>query len=280
MSVSKKIKLFIYFKKIGLLLLIYSISISHAMANRLVFSTPPTQSAELTVKNYQPLVDYLSKTIGQTIDIEPAHNYQEYTSKMRKGEYDLVLDGAHFIKWRIEKQRHNVVAKQPGDLHFVVVVKNESKIKTERDLWTKSLCSLPVPHIAPLTLLAHFNNPVREPSIIPVKSFKDGMACLEKGNGVAVLLRDKYWQKAVKDKSKYRVVYTTKRKLPARGLTVSDRVSKGDQTKIANALTSDKGREYTEKAFSTVGGGNFVQANTKDFDSLDEVIELVWGFNL
>ena len=95
-----------------------------------------------------------------------------------------------------------------------------------------------------------------------------------------MLLRDKFWQKAVKDKSKYRVVYTTKRKLPARGLTVSDRVSKGDQLKLADALTSAKGREYTEQAFSTVGGGNFVQADTKDFDSLDEVIELVWGFNM
>lgn len=268
-----------YFNKIGLLLLIYLICISNAMAKNIIFSTPPTQSPEMTVKNYQPLVDYLAKTIGQSIVIEPAKNYQEYTTKMRQGKYDMVLDGAHFIKWRIEKQNHMVIAKQPGDLHFVVVVKKESKIRNERDLWTKPLCSLPVPHIAPLTLLAHFNNPVREPIIVPVKSFKSGLECLQKGKGAAVLLRDKYWEKAVKNKSDYRVVYTTKRKLPARGLTVGERISTSDQRKITTALTSIKGREYTDKAFSTVGGGKFVPANSKDFDSLDEVIELVWGFN-
>jgi len=106
------------------------------------------------------------------------------------------------------------------------------------------------------------------------------MECLQKGEGVAVLLRDKFWQNAVKNKSDYRVIYTTTRKLPARGLTVGSRFSKTDQQKITYALTSAKGREYTEKALSTVGGGKFVHADTKDFDGLDEVIELVWGFNL
>jgi sulfur transfer complex TusBCD TusB component (DsrH family) len=159
-------------------------------------------------------------------------------------------------------------------------VKKNSKFRNLKDLWTKPICSLPVPHIAPLTLLAHVNNPITEPVIVPVTSFKSGLKCLQKGDGVAVLLRDKYWQKAVKDKSDYRVVYVTKRKLPARGLTVSPRVSSISKRKITKALISAKGREYTEKAFSTVGGGKFVRANTKDFDSLDEVIQLVWGFNL
>jgi len=279
MAVIKKTKIS-YFYRVTLLVMMLCMCMSNVAAKQLIFSTPPTQSPELTLKNYQPLVDYLSQTIGQSIVIEPAHNYQEYTSKMRKGEYDMVLDGAHFIKWRIEKQHHMVIAKQPGDLHFVVVVKKDSKINNDRDLWTKPLCSLPVPHIAPLTLLAHYNNPVREPIIVPVDSFKSGLACLQKGDGVAVLLRDKFWEKAVKNKSDYRVVYTTKRKLPARGLTVSSRVSKADQGKITQALISAKGQEYTEKAFSTVGGGKFIQASTSDFESLDEVIQLVWGFNL
>ena len=95
---------------------------------------------------------------------------------------------------------------------------------------------------------------------------------------MAVLLRDKFWQKAVKDKSNYRVIFTTKRKLPARGLTVSNRVSKAEQQKITYALTSDKGRMFADKALSTVGGGKFVHANTRDFDNLEQVIELVWGF--
>jgi len=270
----------VYFKCISLLALIYAGFISNATAKDLVFSTPPTQSAEVTLKNYQPLIEYLSKTIGHRIVIDPARNFQEYTSKMRKGEYDMVLDGAHFIKWRIEKLHHRVIAKQPGDLHFVLVVKNKSIYKHEKDLWAEPVCSMPVPHIAPLTLLAHYNNPIIEPVIVPVDSFKSGLECLNKGDGVAVLLRDKFWENAVKNKGDYRVIYTTKRKLPSRGLTVSNRISEADQRKIAHALTSVEGHEYSEKALSTVGGGKFIHADTKDFDSLEDVIELVWGFNL
>jgi len=280
MAVFIETKINLYFKRIVFILFLNFIFTSSVMAKVLIFATPPTQSSETTLKNYQPLVDYLSKTIGQTIIIDPAHNYQEYTKKMREGVYDIVLDGAHFIKWRIEKQHHVVIAKQPGDLHFVVVVKKDSNIKDMRDLWTKPICSPPVPHIGPLTLLAYYNNPIREPIIVPVESFKSGLACLQKGDGVAVLLRDKFWQNAVKDKSGLRVLYVTQRKLPARGLTVGPRVGLLAQKKITNALISSKGREYTEKAFSTVGGGKFVAADTKEFDNLEEVIQLVWGFNL
>lgn len=280
MAVFSSIKINRYVNKMVFILLMCFISTSSVLAKDLIFSTPPTQSAETTLKNYQPLVDYLSKAIGQTIVIDPAHNYQEYTKKMREGVYDMVLDGAHFIKWRIEKQHHAVIAKQPGDLHFVIVVKKNSKIRKLRDLWTKPICSPPVPHIGPLTILALYNNPIREPLIQPVGSFKKGIECLRKGDGVAVLLRDKYWANRVKDKSEFRLLYTTKRKLPARGLTVGPRISLAAQKKITQALTSKKGREYTEKAFSTVGGGRFVRAYTKEFDSLEEVIQLVWGFDL
>jgi ABC-type phosphate/phosphonate transport system substrate-binding protein len=108
-----------------ILLAFMSVLASHAAVadnSQLVFSTPPTQSPETTLKNYQPLVDYLSKSIGQKIVITPAKNFQEYTKNMREGNYDILLDGPHFIKWRIDHQHNVVVAKQPGELHFVVVV--------------------------------------------------------------------------------------------------------------------------------------------------------------
>lgn len=263
-----------------LVLSMFFISISTVMAKDLIFSTPPTQSPETTLKNYQPLVDYLSKAIGRTIVIDPAKSFPEYTRKMREGKYDMIFDGPHFIKWRIDKQHNVVVAKQPGELHFVIVVKKNSKYKELRDLWTKPVCSPPVPHLGTLTLLAIYNNPIREPQIIPVGSFKRGVECLRKGNGVAVLLRDKFWYKRVKDKSDLRIMYRTTRKMPARGLTVNSRFSKAARRKITEALTSKKGHEYSEKAFSTIGGGKFVRAHTEEFNNLDQLIKMVWGFEL
>lgn len=244
----------------------------------LIFSTPPTQSPETTKKNYQPLVDYLSKGIHQKIVLEPAQSFQEYTRKMREGHYDMIFDGPHFINWRIKHQENIVVAKQPGELHFAIIVKKHSEYTKLRDLWARPVCSPAVPHLGTLTLLELYSNPIREPQIVPVQSFKHALECLRQGNGVAALVRDKYWYKKA-DKKGLRILYITKRKMPGRGLTVNQRINKRSQKIITQLLTSAKGRRFSEKAFSTIGGGKFVKANTADFKELDETLKLVWGFH-
>ena len=36
-----------------------------------------------------------------------------------------------------------------------------------------------------------------------------------------------------------------------------------------------------EKAFSTIGGGGkFVKADAKEYEGLDELLKMVWGFHL
>jgi len=97
--------------------------------NPLIFGTPPTQSTALTKTNYQPLANYLGKVIGRKIAVKPAATFHEYTRKMKAGYYDLILDGPHFIKYRIEKMKHIVLVKQPGELKFAVVVRKDSKLK-------------------------------------------------------------------------------------------------------------------------------------------------------
>jgi len=251
---------------------------SNASDKILVFSTPPTQSPRTTIRNYQPMVDYISDAIGEKIVIDAPKNFQEYTKKMREGKYDLIFDGPHFIKWRIEKQDHVVIAKQPGELHFVIVVKKGSGYRKLRDLWGKRVCSPAVPHLGTLTLL-NLYNPLREPRIVSVQSFKHALQCLKRGQGSAALVRDKFWIKTKVDKSDLELMYYTRRKMPARGLTVNHRVSKAAQIKITQALTSKKGRKYAEKAFSTIGGGRFVKAEKTDYKNQDNLINIVWGFH-
>jgi len=245
----------------------------------LVFSTPPTQSPKTTIRNYKPMVDYISEAIGEQIIIDAPKNFQEYTKKMREGKYDLIFDGPHFIKWRIEKQNHVVIAKQPGELHFVIVVKKGAGFRKLRDLWGRRVCSPAVPHLGTLTLLKLYDNPLREPQIVSVQSFKHALQCLKQGKGSAALVRDKYWLKTKVDKSDLELMYYTRRKMPARGLTVNHRVSKAAQLKITQALTSKKGRKFSEKAFSTIGGGRFVKAEKTDYKDLDNIINIVWGFH-
>jgi hypothetical protein len=141
------------------------------------------------------------------------------------------------------------------------------------------MCAPPVPHIGTLTIIEQFGNPIREPEVIPVDSFKQGIECLRGNKAAAALVRDQFW-KNLPNKDDLKVIFTTPRKMPSRALTANSRVSKAALEKMTDALTSAEGRQYAEKAFSTVGGGYFIKADTAEYDELGELLKLVWGFHL
>ncbi len=253
---------------------------SHALARDLVFGTPPTQSPEVTLRNYQPLADYLGKITGQKIVLKPAKNFYQYTRKMRNNEYDLILDGPHFIKYRLDKMQHTVLVKQPGDLRFAIVVANDSPITDHQQLISKKVCSPSVPHLGTLTFLGLYSNPIRQPTMKPVQGFKHAIDCVRSGKATAAVVRDKYWLKKVKDKQGLKVIYVTKNKMPARGLTVNTAtVDGGTQERIKQALLSDKSQALVKQALSTIGGSRFVTADQVEYASQEELLTMVWGFH-
>jgi ABC-type phosphate/phosphonate transport system substrate-binding protein len=254
---------------------------SLAGVNDIIFSTAPTQSPELTLQNYQPLAEYLSRVTGKHVLVKPAKNFQEYSANMRNGTYDMLFDGPHFISYRLLKKNHILIAKLPGELRFAIVARKDANIKKLHDLIGKRVCSPSLPHLGTLTFLDLFPNPVRQPEMQPVQSFKEALACIKNGTAQAAVFRDKFWNKKVKDKSKFKVVHVTKHKLPERGITISSKVDKTTREKITKALTTPEAAIYLEKAFSTIGGkSKFIHADKNDYENLDELLKVVWGFHL
>lgn len=250
-------------------------------AKELVFGTPPTQSPEVTARIFQPLADYLGKVSGHKIVVKPAKNFHEYTRKMRNDEYDLILDGPHFIKYRIDKMGHNVLVKQPGDLQFAVVVAADSPVSDYNNLVGKRVCSPGVPHLGTLTFLDLYTSPIRQPVLRPVQSFKDAIECVRGGKATAAVVRDKFWLKKVKNKQGLKVIYVTKTKMPARGLTVNNKtVDKVTQQRIMSALLGTKSQELVQQALSTVGGKRFVKADHNEYARQEELLAQVWGFHI
>ena len=95
-----------------------------------IFSAPPRETGESESEVYQPIADYLSKATGKKIVYQGSNNWLTYQDKMRKGTYDLVFDGPHFVSWRMNRLQHVPLVKLAGDLAFVVVVrKDNNRIK-------------------------------------------------------------------------------------------------------------------------------------------------------
>jgi len=249
----------------------------------LVFSTPPTQPPDVTRRNFQPLVDYLSRKSGRKIRLVPARSFLEYANKMRAGEYDMLFDGPHFIAWRIKHLDHTALAKLPGKLRFYVVVREDAGIGRVSDLVGKRVCGPASPNLATLSFIDEFRNPARQPIVIPVKSFRHALMCLKKGKSVASVFRDKFWDRKVPGGAKkgLTVLAVIDRNVPDRGFSITREVDAETRRKLRKALIATSDTEIAAKVLASIGGARkgFVPATDAEYRGLERLLRPVWGFH-
>ncbi|QKT04281.1 phosphate/phosphite/phosphonate ABC transporter substrate-binding protein [Ectothiorhodospiraceae bacterium 2226] len=260
------------------LALLMAVSLPTA-AETIVFATAPTQSPEATVQQYQPIVNFLSRATGKRVEVATTRSFIEYASRMRKGEFDLIFDGPHFIGWRNQHLDHEVLAKLPGELRFVVVTRADASIDGVDDLIGRRVCGPAVPNLATLSVLEQFPNPARQPVHTPVGGFPAALACVREGRADAAVLRDQFW--ARQEQEGYKVVYQTAQALPDRGFSVTRRVDGATRAQLREALIAMSGDEVVAKALTAIGGASrqgFVAANDAEYAGLGRLLADVWGF--
>jgi len=266
----------------GIILLCAAIAIpSTSFAVDVIFGTPPTQTVGKTQELYGPLADYLSKASGANVKLTPARNFLEYTNNMRQQKYDFIFDGPHFVGWRMERIGHRPVARLPGALIFSVAIREGSKVKSPKDLIGKKVCGLASPNLATLMVLDYYPNPVRQPQIVPVRSFKDSLACLNNGSSEGAILPFKFWKKFTKNgKTKgLKLLLTTKdRPLPHRTFSISNKIDRTIQDRIATALVNAEGKEGTGPVLKRYRSKNYVSAEPELYRDLGRLLQSVWGF--
>ncbi|MGD8999118.1 MAG: PhnD/SsuA/transferrin family substrate-binding protein [Granulosicoccaceae bacterium] len=266
----------------GFALMMLPVLANAATDGPIIFTTAPTQSVEQTHKLYGPLGQYLSEATGKEVKLVPARNFLEYTSKMRKGEYDIIFDGPHFVGWRMKKLGDTPVAKLPGELVFVAVVKDGGPVTDMKQLIGKKVCAVNSPNLATLSVLDQFDNPVRQPVVVSSRSFNDAVACLQADKGVAAIIPSKFWGKwSKKGKTKgLRVLYSTrKRPLPPRTFTVSKRIDAATRDKIAEALVNSEGKQGAKPVLERFRSKSFVAARNREYQGLENLLRSVWGFH-
>lgn len=248
-------------------------------ADTIVFSTPPTQSAERTISQYQPIADFLSEATGTTVKIVPARNFLDYGLRMRNGEFDLIFDGPHFIGWRIDNLDHEVLVRLPGRLNFVVVTKADDPAQSSADLVGRRVCGPAPPNLATMSFLETHPNPLRQPIMVVARGFASALKCLKDGDGDAAVMRDKFWAKQNQDG--FKVVFRTENAFPDRGISVSRKVDAETRAKLREALLAMSGNEVVSKALADIGGAGeqgFIAATDDEYRGLGRLLRDVWGF--
>lgn len=266
---------------LAFLLLVTSISVRAG----LVLTSPPRETAAKGEALYGPLADYLTKLLGQKVTYVHPNNWLEYQHDLRKDKYDIVFDGPHFISWRIQHLKNDVLIKLPGSLKFVIIARaDDREIKSLKNLIGKKICGIPPPNLGSLTVINQFKNPVRQPVIWGIrggnaqvfKAFMTGQC------RAAVLLSSFYEKKLSAAKRRDTRVLFRSKALPNQAFTVSTRVSARARDKMIRSLTTGAGRQYAEPIAKRFSGGkntDFVTAKTSEYKNhygLLEGVEFGW----
>ncbi|MBD3671858.1 MAG: PhnD/SsuA/transferrin family substrate-binding protein [Gammaproteobacteria bacterium] len=221
---------------------------SSALAE-LILTAPPRESLSQGEAIYGPIAKHFSRVTGQNVSYVHPDNWLNYQQQMRKGKYDIVFDGPHFMSWRMANLNHSPLAKLEGQLRFILISKtDQTDINDIGDLVGRKICGLPPPNLATLTMFAEFQNPVRQPIFVGIRGgFGQVYRAFQEGQCDAAVFRDSFYKGKISepDKKAVKIIFTSN-PLPNQGFTVdANKLPAAMQRDIMQSLLSDAGIEAT-----------------------------------
>ena len=274
-------------KKVILFLFILLLPLKAVISASLVLTAPPREKPEAGMKIYGPIAARLTKILNINVIYKHPGNWLKYQREMRNDKYDFIIDGPHFVAWRIAHLSNTPLVKLPGTLQFMLLAdKNNPDLDTADKLIGKRICGISPPHLSTLSVLDYYRNPVRQPII---RGIKGGMGKVlkayfsKKSNCSAMVLRNKFFKKKVKkdQREKLKVLFLSKA-MPNQALTASKRVSvvlqdkiRRDFTMVKEGVASTKGvvKRFAPKAKS------FIPVKAGEYDGYNMLLEgVIFGW--
>jgi ABC-type phosphate/phosphonate transport system substrate-binding protein len=252
-----------------------------AAADTYLLTAPPREAGGTEADAFQPIADYLSARIGKKIVYHYSDNWLTYQDEMRDGKYDLVFDGPHFLSWRMQKLGHQPLAKLPGRLAFVVVVKKDNaKIQSAKDLVGRTVCGLAPPNLATLTLYTQFENPARQPLVMESRSFKEAYEQMLSGRCVGAVLRDTAYKNLDKDKQAAKIVFQSEG-IANQAFSAGPRFSASDKAKMVEALLAPEAKQKLAKFFERYNKDkDLLPALHQEYANHTRLLKDVFGFDV
>jgi len=247
------------------------------VAQTLVFTAPPRESAEEGERVYKPIADYLSQVIGKRIAYKHSPTWGVYRTEMLAGNFDLVFDGPHFLDYRAQKLNHHVLAKIPKPLEFVVFVRKDEKASTIADVGGKTFCTQSPPNLGALSLQAQFKDGVAAPVLVPAKGWPNVYDGVSSGTCTGGIM-PKGILKKLDEAGVMKVVHVVA-PIQNQAFSVSSRISAEDRAKIAAALLAPEAAGPTEALRNSFNvGPEFVVAHNDEYAGAAELLRNEWGF--
>jgi len=245
----------------------------------LILSAPPRDSAEEGKRRFEPIAEYLSQVLGRKVVYRYPATWGGYQTDMKKGLYDIVFDGPHFNGWRVDNLGHEVLLKAKGDFVYTAVVRQDNtRYSSLRQLAGHKVCAHAPPNLGTLIMLREFDNPARQPYIVPSHGYEHIYQALLDGKCDIAMLPLKHVHKFDPESRRTRIIFKNN-PLPQQALSVGTRVTAEERTKIVEAMTSQQANEPLARFRDAYTNGNgLIRADSREYAGLGRYLNSEWGW--
>jgi len=246
-----------------------------------ILSAPPREDADEAARLYAPLAAELSKALNDKVVFKAPTGWAAFSQEMKEDKYDFVIDGPHFVAWRMEHTRHVPLVRVDGQLAYTVFAGKDGPARLE-DLKFKNVCSMASPNLAAVVLLAQFDSYVAPNVVAPRGGFKGALAAFEEGRCAAVALPNFFIEKLPPEKVAGLKTLFTSTEMPGLALTAGPRVPAAQHTLLVKALTDPAAQTNLKPLLDNLSGkegGALVPAAATDYAGYQKLLEgVVWGW--
>lgn len=244
-----------------------------AAAETFNFCVQPIQSAAKTQAAFQPLADYLSKATGHQIKLVTSPNFLAYWQSMKRGDYDILLDGAHLTDYRAQKMNWSVIAKQLDKVSISLATSEGVFLFDPLELAGKKVAVQPAPSAPALVLNRFFNNPLRKPVLVEVTSTEEAAEKAMKGEVVAAVIPSPMLQVYPKLN-----LMTSSEQWPQPGFSVAPKVPPEVRKTLADALINAPKTPDGQKMLQAINLPGFETASADTYKGYESWLKGVHGY--
>ena len=246
---------------------------SNSFAAQYNFVVQPVHGPEKMKQIYLPLVNYLNKETGHTFNVVAAKSFISYWEKMKKGQYDLILDAAHFTDYRIKRMHYTVLAKTQNKVSLSLITNENNHVTDYKMLIGKKLITLPSPSLSSVQLAKMFPNPSRQPNVTSTNSAESAIKAVQEGKYFAALVPT-----SLLDKVKNINAVNIAKAMPPMAISASPNIDKTVQNKIQQALIKAASTQNGKAMLNAIKIPEFKTTNAKTYKGYEKLLASVWGY--
>ena len=253
----------------GLLL----IAAHNAFAQSYSLVVQPILTPRQTSEAFAPLTSYLSQQTGADIRLVTALNFVTYWETMKKGDYDLILDAAHFTDFRIKRLRYRVLARIPDTVSLTLVTAKDLLIFEPEELIGRKLGTLGSPSMPAVRANQLYPNPTRLPVFVDFANATDTVQALLDGEVAGAIIPSPL----VQNYPELNTVLTTD-PIPHIALSASPQVPAALANRIRQALLNIDRTPTGRRTMEALRLAPFIPANSRSYDGYAQLLDGVWGY--